>query len=97
MRLVVLTIYFLGITSLPNINVASTIRGRFRCGFGGCDYKTDRMYNFKRHMFALHLKNDKLYNSGKKKKLNLSADLLRLLQTEPGEAPTLLADPLALP
>lgn len=86
-----LIILFLG-TTFPTttITIPGAVRGRFRCGFEGCDYKTDRMYNFKRHMFAVHLKNDKSCLFIKKKK---SKPVIIL----PREEAAVFADPLAFP
>lgn len=84
---------FLGLAYLPSTSTSTAtstpVRGRFRCGFQACDYKTDRMYNFKRHMFGVHLKNEKPYIS-KKKKPNPDVTAL-------SEIPEIFADPLALP
>lgn len=63
--------------------------GRFRCGFQGCDYKTNRMYNFKRHMFGVHLK-------------NVTQSIIRRKKPNAPSAPIqeeskVFADPLAFP
>lgn len=92
---VVFTFILLGLLSLSTAGTgstitASTVRGRFRCGFEACDYKTDRMYNFKRHMFAVHLKNEKPYIA-KKKKIN--PEITQTLE----ESAIIFADPLAFP
>lgn len=63
--------------------------GRFRCGFQGCDYKTNRMYNFKRHMFAVHLKNVTQSIIRRKRPIADGASIQ--------EESTVFADPLAFP
>lgn len=58
---------------------------RFRCGFQGCTYKTGRMFNYKRHMFTVHLKK-KVFNKRKKP-----------LPIQPKTEESVFADPLAFP